>query len=161
MSYIENNNLDDESTLKDRYLTFHLANDILAIDIKYVTEIIGMQAITKVPKVMDFVEGVINLRGKIIPVINVRTKFNVEKIDFNYQTNIIIVNYKETIVGLIIDDVDEVLTIPQENISAYNPEKKAVKTEQDNYITGVAKVNNEVKLIVSCKKILDCDNKTI
>jgi len=159
MSYIEgNNNLDDESTLKDRYLTFHLADDILAIEIRYVTEIISMQAITKVPKVADFVEGVINLRGKIIPVINIRTKFNVEKIDFDYQTNIIIVNYKDTIVGLIIDDVDEVLTIPHEDISDYNPERK---TEQDNYITGVAKINNDVKLIVSCKKILDGDSKTV
>lgn len=156
MSYVQSDSLDEQSTLKDRYLTFPLANDMLAIDIKYVTEIIGIQAITKVPNVPHFVEGVINLRGKIIPVINVRAKFQMQKVSYDFKTNIIIVNYKDVVIGLIVDSVEEVLIIKEENISAYHKEKKS---KQDDFIKGVAKVDDEVKLIISCRKIVDIATK--
>ncbi|MCK5194899.1 MAG: chemotaxis protein CheW, partial [Desulfobulbaceae bacterium] len=69
---------DDQDTMKDRYLTFHLAGEDYGIEIEYVTEIIGIQKITDVPDMPEYVKGVINLRGKVIPVMDIRQRFNLE-----------------------------------------------------------------------------------
>ena len=83
---------DDEDTQKDKYLTFHLAGEDYGIEIAFVTEIIGIQKITDVPDMPEFIKGVINLRGKVIPVMDVRIKFNLEARDYDERTCIIVVD---------------------------------------------------------------------
>ena len=107
---------DDEDAQKDKYLTFHLAKEDYAVEIRHVTEIIGIQRITEVPDMPDFVRGVINLRGKIIPVIDVRTRFKIEAKEYDDRTCIIVVNINDMSVGLVVDEVSEVASIPEEQV---------------------------------------------
>ncbi|MEN8908222.1 MAG: chemotaxis protein CheW, partial [Clostridiales bacterium] len=105
-----------EDTQKDKYLTFQLDKESYGIEIKYVTEIIGIQKITEIPELPNFVKGIINLRGKIIPVIDVRLKFGKQYKEYNDRTSIVVIEIKDTLVGLIFDVVSEVLSIVDSNI---------------------------------------------
>lgn len=107
----------DEDTLKGKFLTFFVGREEYAIEIKYVTEIIGgIQTITEVPEVPDYIRGIINLRGKIIPVMDVNMRFKKEPKPYGDRTCITVIDIDELSVGLIVDDVAEVLSIPEENI---------------------------------------------
>ncbi|MGI6751258.1 MAG: chemotaxis protein CheW [Anaerovoracaceae bacterium] len=150
----EENAVMEEDTQHGRFLTFTLEEEIYGIEIKYVTEIIGIQSITKVPEVPDYVKGIINLRGKIIPVIDVRLKFGKEAIDYNDRTCVIVIDISDVSVGLIVDNVDEVLTIEDEDIAP----PPANKTGFENkYIKGIGKAGNRVQLILDSEKILKGD----
>lgn len=143
--------VEEEDTLKGRFLTFSLENQVFGIEIKYVTEIIGMQPITQVPEVPIFVRGIINLRGKIIPVIDVRLKFRKEPLEYNDRTCIIVVDINNISVGLIVDSVAEVMTIMDENIVPPPDYKTGF---QNRYIKGIGKVDSDVKLLLNCEKLL-------
>lgn len=143
-------NSDEESTLKDRYLTFPLANDILAIELEYVKEIIGIQSMTKVPKAPDFLEGVINLRGKPIPVISVRKRFGLEQVEFDYKTSFVIVEYKNTTIALLVDLVRDVVEAKEQQMSPYKN-----NTDNSNYLKSIAKINDETIMFIDCEKFLD------
>lgn len=143
-------NSDEESTLKDRYLTFPLANDILAIELEYVKEIIGIQSMTKVPKTPDFLEGVINLRGKPIPVISVRKRFGLEQVEFDYKTSLVIVEYKNTTIALLVDLVRDVVEAKEQQMSPYKN-----NTDNSNYLKSIAKINDETIMFIDCEKFLD------
>ncbi len=145
------NQLMEEDTQHGRFLTFLLDSEIFGIEIKYVTEIIGLQEITKVPEVPDYVKGIINLRGKIIPLIDVRLKFGKESIPYDDRTCIIVIDVKGVSIGLIVDNVDEVLTIDDSNISA-PPENKT--GFENRYIKGIGKANNQVQLLLDSEKLL-------
>ena len=150
------NNLEtlEEDTQKGKYLTFSLGKEVYGIEIKYVVEIIGIQAITEVPELPNFVKGIINLRGKIIPVIDVRLRFKKEPKDYNDRTCIIVVDIDEISVGLIVDTVAEVLAINEQEIV---PPPELSKGGQNKYIKGIGKVSGEVKLILDCEKLLSGD----
>ncbi len=140
-----------EDTQYGKYLTFALGAEVFGIEIRHVTEIIGMQAITKVPEVPAYVKGIINLRGKIIPLIDMRLKFNKESIPYDDRTCIIVIEVKQIPVGLIVDNVDEVLNISDENIAS-PPE---TKTNADNkYIQGIGKAGDKVQLLLDCEELL-------
>jgi purine-binding chemotaxis protein CheW len=141
----------EEDTQKDRYLTFTIGNECYGIEIKYVTEIIGIQAITEIPELPDYVKGIINLRGKIIPVIDVRTRFKKEIKAYNDRTCVIVVDIKELSIGLIVDSVAEVLTISEQDI--VDPPHMN-KESNNRYIKKIGKVGNEVKLLLDCEKLL-------
>ena len=141
----------EEDTQKDKFLTFALEDEFYGIDIKYVTEIIGIQSITKVPELPDYIKGIINLRGKIIPVIDVRLRFSKNSKNYNDRTCIIVVEIKNTLIGLIVDTVSEVLSIAEQNIVP-PPDFKA--NFNSKYIKGIGKVDNEVKLLLDCEKLL-------
>lgn len=141
----------EEDTQQDRYLTFSLGNQIFGIEIKYVTEIIGIQPITEVPEMPDYVKGIINLRGKIIPVIDVRLKFRKDPVDYNDRTCIIVIDIHEISIGLIVDNVAEVLTIIGENIV---PPPDYRTGFQNRYIKGIGKSDKDVKLLLDCDKLL-------
>lgn len=143
--------VEEEDTLKGRFLTFSLENQVFGIEIKYVTEIIGMQPITQVPEVPVFVRGIINLRGKIIPVIDVRLKFRKEPLEYNDRTCIIVVDIYNISVGLIVDSVAEVMTIMDENIVPPPDYKTGF---QNRYIKGIGKVDSDVKLLLDCERLL-------
>jgi len=144
-----------EDTQQGRYLTFSLGEEVFGLAIRYVTEIIGMQPITKVPEVPSFIKGIINLRGKIIPVIDMRLKFRKEPIPYTDRTCIIVIDTQEIMVGLIVDMVAEVINIGEENIVPPPDQKTGM---HNKYIQGIGKVDDSVKLLLDCESLLDGDD---
>lgn len=151
---IENTIEMEEDTQKDRYLTFVLSKESYGIEIKYVTEIIGLQAITEIPELPEYVRGIINLRGKIIPVMDVRLRFKKEPREYNDRTCVIVVDIKDISIGLIVDSVSEVLTIPEQDVVEPPQMNKGFN---NRYIKRIGKVGNEVKLLLDCEKLLTED----
>ena len=140
-----------EDTQKGKFLTFSIGKEDYGFEIKYVTEIIGIQEITEVPELPNYVKGIINLRGKIIPVMDVRLRFKKEPIEYNDRTCIVVIDIHDISIGLIVDHVAEVLVILPENIVS----PPTVKTGFHNrYIKGIGKVGSEVKLLLDCDKLL-------
>ncbi len=142
---------DEEDAQKDKYLTFHLAKEDYGIEIRFVTEIIGIQRITKVPDMPDFVRGVINLRGKIIPVIDVRTRFRLEPKEYDDRTCIIVVNINDMAVGLVVDEVSEVANIPEDQVE---PPPRTGRGDRGRFIKGMGKMEEDVKIILDVSRLL-------
>jgi len=142
----------EEDTQKGRFLTFTLGKEDYGIEIIYVTEIIGIQAITEVPELPDYIKGIINLRGKIIPVMDVRLRFKKQPIDYNDRTCIIVIDIKNISIGMIVDTVSEVISIEDANIV---PPPSMKTGFQNKYVKGIGKVGNDVKLLLDCEKILN------
>lgn len=141
----------EEDTQKGRFLTFALGNEIYGIEIKHVTEIIGIQAITELPELPEYIMGIINLHGKIIPVMDVRLRFKKEFREYNDRTCIIVIDIGDVSIGLIVDSVSEVLSIDEQNI--VEP-PRLNNGQQNRYIKNIGKVDNEVKLLLDCEKLL-------
>lgn len=147
-----------QNTQHGRFLTFSLEEEIYGIEISYVTEIIGIQTIIRVPEVPHYIKGIINLRGKIIPVIDVRLKFGREPIDYNDRTCIIVIDVSRVSVGLIVDRVDEVLTIEDDGIA----DPPASRTGFENrYIKGIGKAGGKVQLLLDCEKLLKAEEMEV
>ena len=142
---------ENEDTQKDKYLTFHLAGEDYGIEIQYVIEIIGIQKITDVPDMPAFIRGVINLRGKVIPVMDVRARFRLPDREYDDRTCIIVVNIDETEVGLVVDEVSEVADIPGKNVE---PPPRTGKGTGGQYIQGMGKINDSVKILLDVHKLL-------
>lgn len=140
-----------EDTLKDMYLTFRLGNEDYAVEIRYVTEIVGMQRITEVPDMPGYVKGVVNLRGQVIPVIDMRLRFNMTDRPYDERTCIIVVNIRNRQVGLVVDTVNEVRTIEETNVS---PTPKTGVGNSIDYISGLGKVGDEVKILLDANRLL-------
>lgn len=143
--------VDNEDTQKDKYLTFHLAGEDYGIEIRFVIEIIGIQSITDVPDMPSFIRGVINLRGKVIPIMDVRARFELEGREYDDRTCIIVVNVDGTEVGLVVDEVSEVADIPESNVE---PPPKTSANSENNYIQGMGKIENNVKILLDVHKLL-------
>lgn len=141
----------EEDAQKDKFLTFSLGTEYYGIEIKQVTEIIGIQAITGVPELPEYIKGIVNLRGKIIPVMDVRLRFKKTFREYNDRTCIIVIDIQDISIGLIVDSVSEVLSIPGDEIVP-PPE---VSKGANRYIKGIGKVGNEVKLLLDCDKLLN------
>ncbi len=142
--------IENEDTQHGRFLTFALGEEVFGIEIRFVTEIIGMQPITPLPEVPDYIKGIINLRGKIIPVVDVRLKFGKETVPYNDRTCIIVIETDGITVGLIVDKVAEVLMIEDENIVLPPDPRTGI---QNRYLAGIGKVGEDVKLLLSCEKL--------
>jgi len=141
-----------EDTQKGKFLTFSIGKEAYGFEIKHVTEIIGIQEITEVPELPIYVKGIINLRGKIIPVMDVRLRFKKEPREYNDRTCIIVIDIRDISIGLIVDHVAEVVVIDPENIVP----PPTIKTGFHNrYIKGIGKVGSEVKLLLDCDKLLN------
>lgn len=134
-----------------KYLTFELGDEDYGLEILKVREIIGIMDITPVPQVPEYVKGVINLRGKVIPVIDLRFKFGMEKTKQTAETCIIVVNIEAILIGVMIDRVKEVLDISQKDIEPSPRLGSSINTE---YILGIGKVNNTVKILLNIDVIL-------
>jgi len=140
-----------EDTLKGRYLTFSVGNESYGIEVRHITEIVGIQAITEMPELPYYIKGIINLRGKIIPVMDVRLRFGKEPKDYNDRTCIIVIDIGDLTFGLIVDAVSEVITIPEEDIIV------PPKLGSNRYIKNIGKVGDDVKLLLDCEKLLSAD----
>ncbi len=145
---------DFEDTQKDKYLTFRIGDESFGFSITFITEIIVIHKITEVPDTPAFVRGVINLRGKVIPVIDVRHRFNMELREYDERTCIIVVEYEETFVGLIVDTVNEVADIPEDHI---DPPPRTHSGIKSSYIMGMGKIGKEVIILLNLEKILFVD----
>ncbi|MDR2157503.1 MAG: chemotaxis protein CheW [Clostridiales Family XIII bacterium] len=144
----------EEDTQHGRYLTFTIEENVYGIPIRFVTEIIGIQGITKVPETPDYIKGVTNLRGKIIPLIDVRLKFGREEIPYDERTCIVVVDVVDVSVGLIVDRVDDVLTI-EDNRIALPPESRL--GFENRYIEGIGRAEDGVQLLLNIEKLLQHD----
>jgi len=142
---------EEEDSLEDKYLTFALNDEEYGIEIRYVTEIIGMQNISQVPDVNDFVKGVINLRGKVIPVIDIRLRFHLKERVYDNRTCIIVINIDEQVVGVIVDRVMEVLNIPRGEVEA---PPKIMAGRSSHFIQGMGKVGERVKMLLDANKLI-------
>ncbi len=139
-----------EDTQQGRYLTFLVDGEALGLEIGYVKEIIGIQPIARLPDSPAYVKGIINLRGKIIPVIDMRLKFHKQPEEYTDRTCVIVVDTGERIAGLIVDQVTEVLRIEQSNIVP--PPQEA--TGASGYIKGIGKAEGQVKLLLDTEMLL-------
>ena len=142
--------LEQEDTQKEKYLTFELSNEIYGIEIRYVTEIIGIQQIVELPELPKYFRGIINLRGKIVPVMDVRLRFSKEFRNYNDRTCVIVIECGDITMGLIVDNVAEVLNIPEANIVPPPNLNKG----GEKYISGIGMVGDQVKLLLNCEKLL-------
>ncbi len=138
-----------------KYLTFSLADEEYGIGILKVKEIIGMMPITSVPRTPQFVKGVINLRGKVIPIVDLRAKFGMESIPYTERTCIIVVeidsNDATVLIGIVVDAVSEVLNIHGDDIE----DTPAFGTHLDTqYIMGMAKMEGGVKILLNIDQVL-------
>ena len=137
---------------KDRFMTFKCGDEYYGIAISYVEEITTIQSITEVPQMEPFVKGLINLRGKIVPVIDVRIRFGKEPIPYNDRTCIMILKVKDNLIGLIIDTISEVVNIPAEEI--VSPPKGEKGNGADRFVYGIGKVEGQVKLLIKPETLI-------
>ncbi|MDQ3000947.1 MAG: chemotaxis protein CheW [Fibrobacterota bacterium] len=141
-----------------KYLTFNLGKEVYGIEILKVQEIIGLMPVTRVPRTPAFVRGVVNLRGKVIPVIDLRLKFGLESKEDTERTCIIVVqvalNGGSVIMGLIVDEVSEVLNVLADQIEASPSFGSKVDTD---FILGMGKVAQKVVMLLDVDKVLASD----
>ena len=139
-----------------KYLTFTLENEEYGIGILKVKEIIGMMPITSVPRTPEFVKGVINLRGKVIPVLDLRLKFDMGEIPYTDRTCIIVVEIDSdsttVLIGIVVDAVSEVLNIKESDIEDTPTFGTSLNTD---YILGMAKTEGSVKILLDIDKVLN------
>lgn len=139
-----------EDTMRGRFLTFGVGQEVFGIEIRAVKEIIGIQPINTLPEVPEYIRGIINLRGRIIPVIDMRLKLKKEAAEYTDRTCIIVIETQWISAGLIVDQVEEVLSIDEENIS---PPPELGKDISSRYVNGIGRVDGQVKLLLDCEKL--------
>ncbi len=141
-----------------KYLTFSLSNEEYGIGIIQIKEIMGMMPVTSIPQTPEFVKGVINLRGKVIPVVDLRVRFGMEPTEFADKTCIIVVEIEgkvnEMVIGIIVDSVSEVLNINEDDIEGAPPFGVNLNT---SYILGMAKTEGGVKILLDIDCVLTSD----
>ncbi|MBC3889783.1 chemotaxis protein CheW [Acetobacterium paludosum] len=145
---------DDEDIDEGKFLTFTVGDESYGLEIIYVTEILGIQKITEVPELPEYVRGIVSLRGQIIPVIDIRLKFKKPFREYDEKTCIIVVEIQDISVGIIVDAVLEVVTIQTEEIV---PPPDINEGYGRKYIRGIGVISNEVKLLLDCNKLLNND----
>lgn len=156
------NRIGELTDREGKYLTFSLADEEYGIGILKIKEIIGMMPITSVPRTPDYVRGVVNLRGKVIPVIDLRLRFSMVEKDYTDRTCIIVVEIGgqeiDMIIGIVVDSVSEVLNIKTEEIEDTPAFGTSLNTE---YILGMAKMEGGVKILLEIDTVLSSEDKTI
>ena len=139
-------------------VSFNLGKEEFAVDILKIQEINRMVEITKVPKSPEFVEGVINLRGKVIPIIDLRKRFNLPGSENTKQTRIVVVDIDNMVVGLVVDAVSEVLRLPANTVEPPPPIVAGIDSE---YISGVGKLEDRLLILLELDKVLSKDEKKV
>ena len=144
---------DNGDTQKGKYMIFKSGNEYFGLEIQYVQQIIQYQTVTKIPETEDYIRGLINLRGRIIPVVDVRLRFCQGPCEYNDKTCILVINVKSTTVGLIVEQIAEVAEIKEENILPPPTIGRADRAHH-KYVYGIGKVGNTVKLLLDPEKLL-------
>lgn len=136
------------------YVVFKVNDESYGIDIKYVENIEKMLPITRVPYTEAHVQGVVNLRGNVIPVIDLRKRFSIPREDFTDESRIIIVNYKEYTVGMIADSSSEVFQIDRDNVDP----APSIKAGSDDFVREIGKHEGRVVMLIDLKKVLGIES---
>ena len=143
----------EEDLQKGQFMTFQTGREYFGIGISYINEIIQMQPITAVPEVEDYIKGLINLRGKIIPVIDIRVRFKMEPLEYTDRTCIIVINVKSMVIGIIVEKIAEVVTITDDDIVP-PPTLGRRDSEQNKYVYGLARIGDSIKLLLDPEKLV-------
>jgi purine-binding chemotaxis protein CheW len=130
---------------------FRLGDDLYAADIMRIKEIIRPQKLTSLPKAPSFVEGVINLRGAVIPVVDIRSRFDLPKRPVDQSTRLLIVKVAGQLLGLVVDDVTEVITVPVKDIK---PSPQVSASIDAEYLVGVCLVNDNMVMLLNLDRII-------
>lgn len=133
-------------------VSFNIGSEEFGVDILKVQEINRMVEITKVPQAPEYVEGVINLRGKVIPIVDLRKRFNLEVKEYDKNTRIVVVDITGNIMGMVVDSVSEVLRLPADTIE---PPPEIVTGINSEYIKGVAKLEDRLLIFLDLSKVID------
>ena len=146
----------NETTLKSsdskQYIVVNIGNEQFGIDIKYVDNIVRMQRITRVPKAQPYFNGVINIRGEIIPVMSLRVKFELEPDEFTSKTRILIIKLEpQSAVGIIVDEVKNVITLSDDDIDINT---SVGNDEKSSYITGVGKLTEGLVTLLNLHGVI-------
>lgn len=145
------NDVESENRIDDLYMVFVVNNQKYALSSKYIIEIIEMLPITKVPFLPKYMKGIINLRSTIIPVMDARMRFDIEPINYDERTCIIIIENNDNKIGLIVDTVNEVIHIsPEQNMNMDSSQDDG----KSNFIKSVSEINNDVQLILDCDSLM-------
>lgn len=135
----------------EKYLFFNLGEELYGVNIMNVTEIIELQRIIEVPDLPEYMRGVINLRGKVIPVMDLRSRFGMELRPYDDRTCIIVTRIDSAALGMIVDTVAEVHDVPEQNIESA---QTFAVSANDHYVEGVARVEDRVTILIDTQKIL-------
>ncbi|MDF2607706.1 MAG: chemotaxis protein CheW [Bacillales bacterium] len=141
---------------EEKVIVFQLSDEEYAIPVSKVRSIEKLQHITRVPRTANFVKGVVNLRGLVTPIIDLRTRLNIEEVEYNESTRVIIVSHRDYEVGLIVDAANDVIDI---NLSAVEPPPDVVGVVEVEYIDGVVKLDKRLLIILNLDKALKYDKK--
>jgi purine-binding chemotaxis protein CheW len=136
---------------EQQLVVFELNKEVYGVDIAKVHEIIRMQNITQVPRAPEFVEGVINLRGRVIPVVDLRQRFGFPKAEYSKQSRIVVVEIDGQTIGMVVDGVSEVLRV---STSSIEPPSPVVTTLDSDYLKGIAKLEDRLIILLQLDKIL-------
>jgi purine-binding chemotaxis protein CheW len=141
----------EEILMDKQMVVFELGSELYGVNIAEVESIIKNQPITRMPHAPSFVEGVINLRGKVLPVLDLSKRFNLTARELDKNSRVIVVNVDGVATGMIVDGVSEVLTIPEQ---AIEPAPAITTTVESNFITGIAKLEGRLIILLDLEKVL-------
>ncbi|MDY7219666.1 chemotaxis protein CheW [Denitrificimonas sp. JX-1] len=140
------------------FLVFSLGSEEYAIDILKVQEIRSYENVTRIANVPDFIKGVTNLRGVIVPIVDLRIKFNLESVEYGVQTVVIVVNVGERVVGIVVDSVSDVMTLTPEQIK---PAPEFGMVLSSNYLSGLGSVDERMLVLVDIDKLLNSEEMAL
>lgn len=143
-----------EETKDRKVIVFQLQDEEYAVPVTKVGSIERMMQITRIPRTDCFIKGVINLKGVVTPIVDLRSRFGAEEVPYGDSTRIIIVYYKDMEIGLIVDAAKDVIDIPKHIIE---PAPEVIETVDADYIEGVAKLENRLLILLDLDKVLDKD----
>ena len=140
------------------YLAFTLSDEEYGIDILKVQEIRGYDAVTKIANTPDFIKGVINLRGIIVPIVDLRIRFNLGKVEYNEFTVVIILNVNKRVVGIVVDGVSDVITLQAAQI---NKMPSMVSTINTQYLVGLGTLDDRMLILVEIEKLMSSEEMAL
>jgi purine-binding chemotaxis protein CheW len=140
-----------DDTIENMYLTFQVERETYAVNIARVTEIVGMQRISEIPDVPSYIKGAMNLRGKVIPVMDQRLRFNLPAREYDKRTTIVVLDMEGVPTGLVVDQVADVLTIPADRI---DPPPHWLNEGKQGIVKGLGKLNDNVSIILDVPHLL-------
>lgn len=149
---LENNKMTNPSLESQEFLTFVLGSEIYGIDILKVQEIRGYDSVTSIANTPEFIKGVINLRGHIVPIVDLRIKLHLERISYDEFTVVIILNMSDRIVGIVVDGVSDVLHLGANEI---RPVPDIVSGIDTRYIIGLARIEDRMLILVDIEQLMD------
>lgn len=141
-----------DNDLAGKYLTFLIEDAIYGVSLEYVIEIITIQHVATVPGLPAFIKGIINMRGRIVPVLDVRLRIGVPERAYDDRTCIIVIEFDDTMIGMIVDSVNEVATYVSDDLSAL-PEFTNINSKK--YLSSISKIGDKLVLNLDCRQFLE------